>query len=256
MQFIDTHTHLYSEAFDSDRDTILHRAFHSGVKTLLLPNIDASSIEPMHQLCATFPDHCHPMMGLHPGYVKEDWKQQLQCIEKALFSTKYIAIGEIGMDLYWDKTYRTEQEIVFREQIQWAKTLNLPIVIHARDAFDELFSILDEVHDANLTGVFHCFTGTIQQAEKILEYNTFMLGIGGVLTFKSSGLDAVVNEIPLEMLLLETDAPYLAPTPHRGKRNESSFIPLIASKLAAIKGLDVSKIAEVTSMNAKRLFKL
>ena len=196
------------------------------------------------------------MMGLHPGSVKEDWEQQLEIIRKWLFSEKYIAVGEIGMDLYWDKTFQKEQEEVFRRQIQWAKELKLPIVIHARDAFDEIFHVVDELHDTALTGVFHCFTGSLEQAMKIKDYGTFKIGLGGVLTFKKSGLDEVVKDIPMELLVLETDSPYLAPSPHRGKRNESSYLTLIADKLSEVKQMRLEEIAEITSRNARELFNL
>ena len=196
------------------------------------------------------------MMGLHPGSVKEDWEQQLEIIRKWLFSEKYIAVGEIGMDLYWDKTFQKEQEEVFRRQIQWAKELKLPIVIHARDAFDEIFHVVDELHDTALTGVFHCFTGSLEEAMKIKDYGTFKIGLGGVLTFKKSGLDEVVKDIPMELLVLETDSPYLAPSPHRGKRNESSYLTLIADKLSEVKQMRLEEIAEITSRNARELFNL
>jgi TatD DNase family protein len=256
MHLIDTHTHLYSDAFADDRTEMVDRAIRSGVNTLLLPNIDIDSIESMHELCRAYPEICLPMMGLHPGSVKEDWEQQLEIIHKWLFSEKYIAVGEIGMDLYWDKTFQKEQEEVFRRQIQWAKELKLPIVIHARDAFDEIFHVVDELHDNDLSGVFHCFTGSLEEAMKIKDYGTFKIGLGGVLTFKKSGLDEVVKDIPMELLVLETDSPYLAPAPHRGKRNESSYLNLVADKLAEVKMMRVEEIAAVTTKNARELFNL
>ena len=184
MYFIDTHTHLYSSEFDTDRTEMVENAIKAGVKKLLLPNIDVASIDPMYELCKQFPANCFPMMGLHPGYVTENWEQDLVIIRKALDENKHIAIGEIGMDFYWDKTFIEEQKMAFRIQIEWAKEFNLPIVIHARDAFDEIFEILDELNDANLTGVFHCFTGSLEQAQKIQSYGGFYFGIGGVLTYK------------------------------------------------------------------------
>jgi TatD DNase family protein len=256
MFLIDTHTHLFSEAFDEDRTEIVERALDAGINTLLLPNIDTDSIGPMHDLCERYPNHCFPMMGLHPGSVKEDWEQQLDVIREWLFSEKYVAVGEIGMDLYWDKTFQKEQEEAFRRQIAWAKELKLPIVIHARDAFDEIFEVVDDLHDQSLSGVFHCFTGSLEQAMKIKEYSTFKIGVGGVLTFKKSGLDEVVKEIPLDLLVLETDAPYLAPSPHRGKRNESSYLALVADKLAEVKRMRIEEIAEITTKNARELFNL
>jgi TatD DNase family protein len=256
MYFIDTHTHLYSTEFDTDRTEVVENAIKAGVKTLLLPNIDVASIEPMYSLCAEFPQNCFPMMGLHPGYVNENWENDLAQIKQALFEKKNYAVGEIGMDLYWDKTFIEEQKKAFRIQIEWAKELNLPIVIHAREAFDEIFEILDELNDATLTGVFHCFTGTLEQAHKIQSYGGFYLGIGGVLTYKKSELPTVLAEIPLEQLVLETDAPYLPPTPHRGKRNESQFLLHVAEKVAEVKNCSLMEVARITSENAEKLFQL
>lgn len=256
MYFIDTHTHLYSTEFDSDRTEMVENAIKAGVKKLLLPNIDVASIEPMYRLCEEFPQNCFPMMGLHPGYVNENWEQDLLIIRKALDENKHIAIGEIGMDLYWDKTFIEEQKKAFRIQIEWAKELNLPIVIHARDAFDEIFEILDELNDAALSGVFHCFTGTLEQAQKINSYGGFYLGIGGVLTYKKSDLPSVLTEISLEQIIVETDAPYLPPTPHRGKRNESKFLLHVAEKVAEVKNCSLMEVARITSENAEKLFQL
>ena len=256
MYFIDKHTHLYSTEFDTDRTEVVENAIKAGVKTLLLPNIDVASIEPMYSLCAEFPQNCFPMMGLHPGYVNENWENDLAQIKQALFEKKNYAVGEIGMDLYWDKTFIEEQKKAFRIQIEWAKELNLPIVIHAREAFDEIFEILDELNDATLTGVFHCFTGTLEQAHKIQSYGGFYLGIGGVLTYKKSELPTVLAEIPLEQLVLETDAPYLPPTPHRGKRNESQFLLHVAEKVAEVKNCSLMEVARITSENAEKLFQL
>lgn len=256
MYFIDTHTHLYSTEFDIDRTEVVENAIKAGVKTLLLPNIDVASIEPMYSLCAEFPQNCFPMMGLHPGYVNENWENDLAQIKQVLFEKKNYAVGEIGMDLYWDKTFIEEQKKAFRIQIEWAKELNLPIVIHAREAFDEIFEIIDELNDATLTGVFHCFTGTLEQAHKIQSYGGFYLGIGGVLTYKKSELPTVLAEIPLEQLVLETDAPYLPPTPHRGKRNESQFLLHVAEKVAEVKNCSLMEVARITSENAEKLFQL
>lgn len=256
MYFIDTHTHLYSTEFDTDRTEVVENAIKAGVKTLLLPNIDVASIELMYSLCAEFPQNCFPMMGLHPGYVNENWENDLAQIKQALFEKKNYAVGEIGMDLYWDKTFIEEQKKAFRIQIEWAKELNLPIVIHAREAFDEIFEILDELNDATLTGVFHCFTGTLEQAHKIQSYGGFYLGIGGVLTYKKSELPTVLEEIPLEQIVLETDAPYLPPTPHRGKRNESQFLLHVAEKVAEVKNCSLMEVARITSENAEKLFQL
>ncbi len=255
MHFIDTHTHLYAEEFDIDGKEVIQNAIDLGVKHFYLPNIDIDSIESMNRLVSEFPENCFPMMGLHPCSVKEDWKNQLSIIEKELFSKpNYIAVGEIGIDLYWDKTFLKQQQEVFTQQIEWAKKLHLPIVIHVRDAFDEVFELVDQFHDDNLWGIFHCFSGNLSQAHKIIEYGNFKLGIGGVVTFKNAGLDKVLEEISLEHIVLETDSPYLAPAPHRGKRNESTYIPLIASKLSDIYNLSIDEIAEITSQNALSVF--
>jgi TatD DNase family protein len=255
--YIDTHTHMYTDAFQEDRKEAIHRALESGVKKLLLPNIDKASITEIHQLVQDFPKVCFPMMGLHPGSVGKDWEEQLACIKEELFSKRldYIAVGEIGMDLYWDKTYQKEQELVFRTQIAWAKELNLPIVIHAREAFEEIFEILDDLNGDDLTGIFHCFTGNLEQAQKVLNYGGFKLGIGGVLTYKKAGLDSILKEIPIEHIVLETDAPYLPPVPFRGKRNESSYLTYIGEKLADIYQMEVGDLAEQTSLNAHQIFK-
>jgi TatD DNase family protein len=198
------------------------------------------------------------MMGLHPGYVKADWEEQLNTIEKHLFDhpEKYIAVGEIGMDLYWDKTFQEQQALAFRKQVEWAKKLNLPIVIHARDAFDEIFEILDEINTPELSGIFHCFTGNLEQASHILNYGNFKLGIGGVLTYKKAEIDKLIANIDLKNLVLETDAPYLPPVPFRGKRNESSYILHIAEKLADVYGVPLKEIEQQTTQNALELFKL
>jgi TatD DNase family protein len=255
MYIIDTHTHLYSESFDEDRTAMIERAIEEGVQKMLLPNIDVDSIEPMYTLCKQFPRNCFPMMGLHPGYINEKWEENLAIVKQHLFERDNIAVGEIGMDLYWDKTFKNEQAQAFRIQIEWAKELKLPIVIHARDAFDEIFEIVDELNDSTLSGVFHCFTGNLEQAKRIENYGGFKIGIGGVLTYKKSGLEDVVKEIPLDVLVLETDSPYLPPTPFRGKRNESAYINYVAEKLAEIKGVSVEELAKITTKNAENLFK-
>lgn len=256
MKLIDTHTHLFTPQFDEDRDAIVKKAIDAGVTSMLLPNIDLESIEAMHALEKQFPEHCFAMMGLHPCSVDENWEKQLATIKKHLFSRSYVAVGEIGMDLYWDKSTLEYQKAAFGQQIKWAKELGIPIVIHVREAFDEAFEVVDQLNDDRLSGVFHCFTGTIEQAHHILNYGGFKLGIGGVLTFKNSGVDKVVEQLNLDDLILETDSPYLAPHPNRGKRNESSFITYVASKLADIKGIGIEQVADVTSANARALFKL
>jgi TatD DNase family protein len=254
---IDTHAHLYAEEFSEDQTEVFTRAAAAGVNYFLLPNINSESIPLMEKLIKE-QKNTIPMMGLHPSYVKENWMEELKIIETHLFKnpSKYCAVGEIGMDLFWDKTFIEAQKIVFRTQISWAKKLKLPIAIHARDAFDEIFEILDEENDEFLKGVFHCFTGSIEQATKILDYGGFKLGIGGVITFKNSGLTEVLNSIELKHLVVETDAPYLSPAPFRGKRNESSYLSYIIEKISGIYKLSDAKIAEVTSQNAIELFQL
>jgi TatD DNase family protein len=256
MIFIDTHTHLFSPSFNEDRTDAVQRAINAGVDKLLLPNIDVESISAMYDLCNQFPENCFPMMGLHPGSVDENWEKNLLVIKEHLFTRKNLAVGEIGMDLYWDKTFQDAQAQAFRQQISWAKELKLPIIIHAREAFEEIFDIVDELNDDSLRGIFHCFTGTLEQAQKIQEYGGFMLGLGGVLTYKKSGLDEVVKDIPLDMIVLETDSPYLPPTPHRGKRNESAYLIHIAEKLAEIKQMKLTEVADLTTANARQMFNL
>jgi TatD DNase family protein len=251
--FIDTHTHLYSEEFDADRYDRINDAISKSVTKFFMPNVDSSTIEGMLQLEVHFPDQCFPMMGLHPCSVKQNYREELAVIKKWLDTRRFSAIGEIGIDLYWDKTFIKEQELAFREQIYWALEYNYTMVIHCRNAFDEIFSILKS-YEKLPKGIFHCFSGDFIQAEKILSLGNFKLGIGGVVTFKNSGLDKVVEQIPLHDLVLETDAPYLAPVPHRGKRNESAYIPLIAEKIAQLKNISVEEVAEITTRNAIEIF--
>lgn len=254
---IDTHAHLYAKEFFEDQTEVFTRAAAAGVHYFLLPNINSESIPLMEKLMKE-QKNTIPMMGLHPSYVKENWREELKIIETHLFKnpSKYCAVGEIGMDLFWDKTFIEAQKIVFRTQISWAKKLKLPIAIHARDAFDEIFEILDEENDETLKGVFHCFTGSIEQAIKILDFGGFKLGIGGVITYKNSGLTEVLNSVELKHLVVETDAPYLSPAPFRGKRNESAYLSYIIEKISEIYKLSEAIIAEVTSQNAIELFQL
>ncbi|MEN9972628.1 MAG: hypothetical protein RIS20_975 [Bacteroidota bacterium] len=254
---IDTHAHLYAEEFSEDLSEMMQRGNDAGLRAILLPNIDVSSIEPMEKLAAAYPQ-CIQMMGLHPTYVKENWEEELKTIEEKLFAnpSQYCAVGEIGMDLYWDKTFIEEQKEVFRTQIRWAKELNLPIAIHVRKAFDELFEIMDDEWTPSLSGVFHCYTGSIEQVKKILKYEQFYFGIGGVLTYKNAGLQEVLPHIPLNRLVLETDAPYLSPVPYRGKRNESSYVVEVAGKMVDILGVSMDEVKKVTSQNAIELFQL
>ncbi len=254
--YIDTHTHLYSNQFDDDRHEVVTRALDAGVTKMLLPNIDRASLPGMKDLQEKFPLNCFSMIGLHPCSVNADWKSELSFLKTQFEQTNFIAVGEIGIDLYWDKTFKREQEYAFVEQVNWAKERNLPIVIHARDSFPEIFRLLDTLNDDTLKGVFHCFTGSIEDVEKIRSYGGFLFGIGGVLTFKKSGLEEVVKSISLNEIILETDSPYLAPTPHRGKRNESSYIPIICSKLSDIFEISELEIARITTENASKLFGL
>lgn len=256
MKLIDTHTHLYAEQFVDDRDEMISRAIANGVDKFFMPNIDSSSIKGMKDLIKKYPEQCYGMMGLHPCSVDEEYQKELLRIKEELHDGKYIAIGEIGIDLYWDKKHLAQQEDAFRQQIQWAKELNLPIVIHCREAFDEILAILDEHNEDSLSGIFHCFTGNLEQARHILKYGNFKLGIGGVLSFKNSGLDKVVAQLSLDDLVLETDSPYLAPVPYRGKRNESAYLRIIAEKLADIYKLTLEEIAKKSTENAMKIFKL
>jgi TatD DNase family protein len=255
MQLIDTHTHLYLPEFDADRDEVVNRAAVNGISKMLLPNIDTNSVKQMLDLVSRYPGICFPMSGLHPTSVKEDYLSQLDSLEKLITENKIIAIGEIGIDLYWDKTFMKEQIISFRRQIGFALQNKLPVVIHSRDAFPEVFSVLDEFNGEKLTGVFHAFTGNINDAEKALNMG-FKLGIGGIVTFKNSRLDKVVRAIGPDDLILETDSPYLAPVPYRGKRNESSYICVINKKLADIFNISEEKMAEITYLNSVGLFNL
>ena len=260
MRLIDTHTHQYMSKFDSDRPESIERCLEAGVDTLLLPNIDVKSIPRVLSMMEKWPDVCHGMMGLHPCQVDGDFENVLSVIKNQLENPpegkSFIAVGEIGMDLYWDKTYIEQQKLAFIEQCAWAKERNLPIVIHVRDSWEELFEIMDKVNDDELRGVFHCFTGGQTEAERALEYGGFLLGIGGVSTYKNGGLDKVIPGVGLENLVLETDSPYLSPVPFRGKRNESSYVRHVANRVAEILNLTTEEVAQVTTENSVNLFKL
>lgn len=256
MIFIDTHTHLYLDEFSDDLNQVVEKAINKGVKYMLLPNIDSTSIEKMLKLCQTFPDNCFPMIGLHPTSVKSNFENELKIVENYLAKSNFYAIGEIGIDLYWDKTFYKEQLEAMRFQIHLAKERNLPIVIHSRNSFDEVFTVLSELKFPEMRGVFHCFSGSVDQAKKVIAELGFKLGIGGVVTFKNSGLDKVVKEIDLKDIILETDSPFLAPMPFRGKRNESAYTIIIAEKIAAIKNIAIEEIANETTNTALELFKL
>ncbi|MFS4466872.1 TatD family hydrolase [Maribacter sp. 2210JD10-5] len=253
MIITDTHTHLYSEAFDEDRGATIERAMDSGVRRFFVPAIDSTYTDRMLQLKNKYPEHIFLMMGLHPTHVKEDFKRELLHVEEMLEKHQFYAIGEIGIDLYWDKSFLKQQQEAFRFQIKLAKKNKLPIVIHCREAFDEIFEILEAEKGIGLRGIFHCFTGNLEQAQRAIGYN-MKLGIGGVVTFKNGKIDKFLNEIALENIVLETDAPYLAPVPYRGQRNESAYIVNVLDKLAEVYAMEKIKIAEATTRNAKEVF--
>lgn len=253
MILTDTHTHLYSEKFDEDRKAVVNRALQEHVTRFFIPAIDSSYTQSMYDLEREYPENIFLMMGLHPTSVKENYEEELQKVEGEFQKRDFYAVGEIGIDLFWDKSLLKQQQIAFKQQIQLAKRKRLPIVIHCRDAFDEVFEVLESEKDENLFGIFHCFTGNYEQAKKALSYN-MKLGIGGVITFKNGGIDKFLKEIPLEHIVLETDAPYLAPSPYRGKRNESAYIKLIAQKVAQIYGVDLEEVASITTQNSKNIF--
>lgn len=251
---IDTHTHLYSEQFDQDRKEMINRALEVGIEQFYIPAIDSSYTERMFDLEKNFPENVHLMMGLHPTSVKvETYEEELQWVKYWLDKRDFCAVGEIGIDLYWDQSTLKEQQIAFKTQIHWAKEKNLPIVIHSRNSFDEIFEILEEEKDDKLRGIFHCFTGTKEQAERAIGFN-MKLGIGGVVTFKNGKIDQFLHEIPLENIVLETDSPYLAPAPYRGKRNESSYMTKVVEKLVEIYNLSEKEIAQSTTQNALTVF--
>ena len=255
MILVDTHTHLYLEEFKEDRDEVIKAAINEDVTYMLLPRIDSESHEAQMELSNRFPENCLPMMGLHPTSVNNNFEQELNVVKEGLKEGSYIGIGEIGIDLYWDDTFKEQQEYVFRHQLQMAKEYKLPVSIHTRDSFDVVYRIVREEHTEDLKGVFHCFTGTPEEARMIMDLG-FSMGIGGILTFKNAGLAEVVREIPLEYLVLETDSPFLTPVPYRGKRNQSKYVVFIAKKLAEIKEISIEQVAETTTANAAELFKL
>lgn len=255
MILTDTHTHLYLDAFDEDRQKVVENAMNNGVKYMLLPNINSDSAESLIKLCDQFPDNCFPMMGLHPTSVKENYKEELDLVTEWHEQERFVAVGEIGIDLYWDKTFQKQQEEAFRFQIELSLKRNLPIVIHSRESIDETVNVLKDYKNTGLKGVFHCFTGNVVQANEVIEMG-FMLGIGGVVTFKNSGLAETISQIDMKYILLETDSPFLAPMPFRGKRNESAYTRIIAQKIADIKNTNLTEVAEITTENAKRLFNL
>jgi TatD DNase family protein len=251
--FIDTHTHLYDEQFDADRADIIDKAIAAGVTKMFLPNCDRTTIEPMMAMVDKWPQHCFPMMGVHPCYIKENHKEELKLAESWLSKFNFSAIGEIGLDYYWDKTFINEQKEAFNLQMDWALQLRLPIVIHTRESLQDGIAMVKAKQNGHLKGIFHCFGGNMEEAKQIIDLG-FYLGICGVATFKKSTLPEVLEHIPLEHLVIETDAPYLAPMPYRGKRNESSYIPLIGTKIAEIKKCSVAEVARITTRNAESIF--
>ncbi len=254
MILTDTHTHLYSKEFDTERTILIQKAIDSGISRMFMPNVDSDSIPGMFLVEKQFPENCFAMMGLHPCSVGSNYQQELQVVEYWLNKRKFVAIGEIGIDLYWDKTFIAQQQDAFRMQIQLAKKHELPYVIHARNSFDEVMEIVSEFKNDHLKAIFHCFSGTIEQAEQIVEMKNFKLGIGGVVTFKNSGLDKVVEAIDLKHLVLETDAPYLAPVPFRGKTNQPEYLLVVAQKIAEIKNISLEEVVEVTTQNSVDVF--
>ncbi|MDA9362392.1 TatD family hydrolase [Flavobacteriaceae bacterium] len=255
MKIIDTHTHLYLNQFKDDIDKVIQRSIDKGINKFIFPAIDSTHFDDMHDLKNKYPGSIYLMSGLHPTDVKENYKEELEFVVNSLKSHSYVAIGEIGIDLYWDKTYLKQQQEAFEFQIRLAIKNDLPIVIHCREAFDEIFEILDKENCDKLRGVFHCFTGTLDQANRAIRLG-FKLGIGGVVTFKNGGIDKFLSQIDLKHIVLETDSPYLAPVPFRGKRNESSYITYIIDKLSEIYGLPIKEIASVTTKNAEKVFAL
>ncbi len=254
MILTDTHTHLYVDAFDEDRDLVIGEAIEAGIRRFFIPAIDASYIDSMQALKKSYPQEVFLMTGLHPTHVKENVEEELAVVHRELKTGKYVGVGEIGIDLYWDKSHIEAQKKAFEKQIQWAREFDLPFVIHCRDAFDEVFEVLDSVRGP-FRGIFHCFTGNLEQAKKAVSLG-LKLGIGGVVTFKNGKIDQFINQLPLESIVLETDAPYLAPTPHRGKRNNPSYLLLIAKKLSDCYGLTLEEIAKITTENSQSVFKV
>jgi len=250
---IDTHSHIYTEDFNTDIDEVVQNAYNNDIKKIILPNIDSGTIKRLVELSDSYPHICYPLMGLHPTSVAADFKEELRAVEYWLARNKFYGLGEIGIDLYWDRTFIKEQKEAFRYQIKLAKSLQLPIVIHLRNSFNEVYEIVNEQQDGTLRGIFHCFSGDEIEAQKIIDLG-FLLGIGGVLTFKNSNLSSVIEKIDLKHLVLETDSPYLSPVPKRGKRNESSYLVFIAQKLAEVCQIKVEEVAEITTSNARELF--
>jgi TatD DNase family protein len=253
MILIDTHCHLYASEFDADRTLMIERAQHIGIQEFYLPGIDSEAIDGMLNLEKQYPNICFPMMGLHPCYVKDNYLQELNIVENWLKQRKFVAIGEIGLDFYWDKTFATQQQEAFEQQMQWALDYRLPIVIHTREAMQATIDAVKPFAKKGLKGIFHCFSGSYESAKEIIGMD-FLLGIGGVVTYKNAGLSEVVGKLDLKHLVLETDAPYLSPVPFRGKRNESSYLEFVLKKIAEVKQITIEEVATITTQNAKELF--
>lgn len=253
MLLTDTHTHLYYETDPQKRAELMQRCFDNQINRLFLPNVDVESVTQVYDLVDAYPENVFPMLGLHPCSVKDDWEQVLAAIKASHKNPKIYAIGEIGIDLYWDKTTLPQQIAAFKQQIAWAKSLQLPIVIHCRDAFDEVFEVLEQEQGDDLPGIFHCFTGNLEQAQKVISLG-FYLGIGGVVTYKNAGLDKILPQIDLRHIVLETDSPYLTPVPHRGKPNESSYLIYVAQKVADVYQTSIETVADITTANSKKIF--
>lgn len=252
---IDTHSHIYSEDFVNDIDDVIQRAYDNDIKKIILPNINSGSVKHLFDLTDSYPHLCFPLLGLHPTSVSDDYKEELQAVEYWMDKRDFYGIGEIGIDLYWEKSFQKQQEDVFRYQLKIAKSRGLPVVIHVRNSFNEVFQIVEEEQDGRLTGIFHCFSGSDEEAGKIIDVG-FLIGIGGVVTFKNSNLSDVLKNVDLNKLVLETDAPYLSPEPKRGRRNETAYLVYIAQKVAEIYGVSVDQVAEITTSNARNLFRI
>lgn len=251
--FVDTHAHIYDESLMNEAKVVMQRALEANVARIYMPNCDPTTIAPMMQLATDYPEHCFPMIGLHPCYVKENYQQELAQMERWLEDTRIVAVGEIGLDYYWDLSFKAQQIEAFNQQMDWALQYHLPIVIHSRESTQDCIDWVRKKQNGNLRGVFHCFSGTVEEAKAVVDLG-FYLGIGGVVTYKKSNLPEIIAAIGLQHILLETDAPYLAPTPYRGKRNESSYIPIIAQKIAEVLTTDLIEVATITTKNATQLY--
>lgn len=253
MELFDTHSHIYMPEFDADREEVVARARAAGVVSIVLPNVDLQTPPQIQAMCDQYPGLCHPAMALHPTEVGPQYAAQMKQVERLLETNRYVAVGECGMDLYWDRTFHREQQLVFAQHLRWARDFRLPVIIHCREAFEDTIRMTEEAQDGSLTGVFHCFSGTADQARRVTDAG-FAIGIGGVVTYKKSNLGEVAQAVGLEHLLLETDAPYLAPVPYRGRRNESAYVALVAQKLAELLEISIEEVASVTTRHARRLF--